>query len=354
MAHQPTPRSGAHLRGPHPHGPHLRALAAPPAPDPRAHAPRAARRPAPHRLLRLLTLLPLLGVLALAGCAQRADDDSGGEAGAGFPVTIEPSGAPAVTLDERPERIVSLVPSVTETLYEVGAGEQVVAVDEMSTHPSEAPRTEMSGIDPDPQQLASHEPDLVIVGSDAEGKLASALQKTGVPTLVLPAPKTLQDAYAQFALVGEATGHAGEGRRLADETEQTITDLADSAPDKDLSYYHEVDPTYYTITSATFLGEVYELFGLRNIADQGDPNAMGGYPQLSAEKIVEANPDLVFLADTKCCGQNADTVAKRPGWDTMTAVEKDRVHPLDDDIASRWSPRLVEFVRVVADAVAEA
>lgn len=347
MAHQPMSRPGARLRGPRLHG-----HPAPPTPEP--HGPHAGRR-RPHRLVRLLALLPLLGALALAGCAQRADDDNGGdEAGTGFPVTVEPAGAPAVTLDAQPERIVSLVPSVTETLYEVGAGEQVVAVDEMSTHPPEAPRTEMSGIDPDPQQLASHEPDLVIVGSDAEGKLASALKKTGVPTLVLPAPKTLQDAYAQFALVGKATGHAGEGRRLADETEQTITDLADSAPDKDLSYYHEVDPTYYTITSATFLGEVYELFGLRNIADQGDPNAMGGYPQLSAEKIVEANPDLVFLADTKCCGQNADTVAKRPGWDTMTAVEKDRVYPLDDDIASRWSPRLVEFVRVVADAVAEA
>ncbi|MBB3051916.1 iron complex transport system substrate-binding protein [Prauserella isguenensis] len=344
MAHQPTPRSGARLRGP----------AAPPRPEPRAHDAHATGQSGHRRLVRLLALLPLLGVLALAGCAQRADDSGGGEAGTGFPVTVEPAGAPAVTLDEQPQRIVSLIPSVTETLYEVGAGEQVVAVDEMSTHPSEAPRTEMSGIDPDPQQIASHDPDLVVVGSDAEGKLASALKKTGVPTLVLPAPKTLQDAYAQFALVGKATGHADEGRRLARETEQAITDLADSAPDKDLSYYHEVDPTYYTITSATFLGEVYDLFGLRNIADQGDPNAMGGYPQLSAEKIVEADPDLVFLADTKCCGQNADTVAKRPGWNTMTAVEKGRVYPLDDDIASRWSPRLVEFVRVVADAVTEA
>ncbi|MCP2179379.1 ABC transporter substrate-binding protein [Prauserella alba] len=316
-------------------------------------APQRAR--APRRLVRLLALLPLLGVLALAGCAQRADEgDGGGDTGTAFPVTVEPAGAPAVTLDAQPERIVSLVPSVTETLYEVGAGDQVVAVDEMSTHPSEAPRTELSGIDPNPQQIASHDPDLVVVGSDAEGKLTSALQKAGAATLVLPAPQTLDDAYAQFALVGKATGHTDAGRELADETEQAITDLAESAPDKDLSYYHEVDPTYYTITSATFLGEVYDLFGLRNIADQDDPNAMGGYPQLSAEKIVEANPDLVFLADTKCCGQNADTVAERPGWNTMTAVEQDRVFALDDDIASRWSPRLVEFVRVVSDAVAEA
>lgn len=349
MADQPTLRPTARLREP---AARLREPA-----TTLTHGARAAdvRSSGTRRLVRLLALLPLLGVLALAGCAQRADEGGGGgDAAAGFPVTVEPAGAPAVTLDAKPQRIVSLVPSVTETLYEVGAGKQVVAVDEMSTHPSQAPRTELSGMDPAPQQIASHNPDLVIVGSDAEGKLTSALEKTGIATLVLPAPKALKDAYAQFALVGKATGHTDEGRRLADETEQEIAELADSAPDKNLSYYHEVDPTYYTITSATFLGEVYGMFGLRNVADQGNPNAMGGYPQLSAEKIVEEDPDLVLLADTKCCGQNAGTVAKRPGWDTMTAVRKDQVFALDDDIASRWSPRLVEFVRVVADAVAEA
>ncbi|MCR3719034.1 MULTISPECIES: ABC transporter substrate-binding protein [Prauserella salsuginis group] len=353
MAHQPTPHPRTRLR--RSVARHVAALRTPAPRAPALHTQaRHGTRP-PRRFVRLLALLPLLGALALAGCAQRADEDNGdGDAGTAFPVTVEPAGAPAVTLDAQPQRIVSLVPSVTETLYEVGAGDQVVAVDEMSTHPAEAPRTELSGIDPDPQQIASHDPDLVVVGSDAEDKLAGALSKTGAATLVLPAPETLRDAYAQFTLVGKATGHADAGRTLADETEQTITELAESAPDKDLSYYHEVDPTYYTITSATFLGEVYDLFGLRNVADQDDPNAMGGYPQLSAEKIVEADPDLVFLADTKCCGQNADTVAERPGWDTMTAVEQDRVFALDDDIASRWSPRLVEFVRVVADAVAEA
>lgn len=315
-------------------------------------------RPTPShrsRVSRLVLVLPLLAVLALAGCAQREDTSEAGAGGqAGFPVELRPEGAPEVTLEDKPERIVSLVPSVTETLYEVGAGDQVVAVDEMSTHPRQAPRTELSGLDPDPQAIAGHNPDLVIVNADAEGTLADALDKTGVPTLVLPAPTTLEAAYDQFALVGKATGHADEGERLADRVESEITELAENTPDRKLSYYHEVDPSYYTVTSATFLGEIYQLFGLRNIADQGDPNAMGGYPQLTAEKIVEADPDLVFLADTKCCGQNAKTVAERPGWDTMTAVKQDRVFALDDDLASRWSPRLVEFVRSISNAVAKA
>ncbi|OLT45287.1 ABC transporter substrate-binding protein [Saccharomonospora sp. CUA-673] len=304
----------------------------------------------------MLAVLPLLAVLALAGCAQREDspDDGNGSASAGFPVELRPAGAPPVTLEDKPERIVSLVPSVTETLYEVGAGDQVVAVDDVSTYPDHAPRTDLSGLNPDPQAIAGHNPDLVIVNADPDGSVAEALDKTGVATLVLPAPGTLEEAYDQFALVGEATGHPDAGRQLADDVEAEITELADNAPNRELSYYHEVDPSYYTVTSATFLGEIYDQFGLRNIADQGNPDAMGGYPQLTAEKIIEADPDLVFLADVKCCGQNAQTVAERPGWDTLTAVEQDRVFPLDDDLASRWSPRLVEFVRDIADAVAEA
>ncbi|MFD2399472.1 ABC transporter substrate-binding protein [Prauserella oleivorans] len=296
----------------------------------------------------------MLGVLLLTGCADRKPASSGQqEAAAGFPVEVRPEGAPAVTIEQRPERIVSLVPSVTETLYAVGAGKQVAAVDELSNFPAHAPKTALSGLDPDPEAIAAHNPDLVIVESDTEGKLADALRRTGITTLVLPAPTTLDAAYRQFELVGQATGHAREGKDLARRVSSDIDKLVAGArvPEGRLTYYHELDGTFYSVTSATFLGEVYGRFGLANIADQGNPKAMGGYPQLSAEHILRSDPDFIFLADSKCCGQNPDTVAARPGWDTLTAVRKNRVFALDDDVVSRWSPRLVEFARTVADAV---
>lgn len=308
------------------------------------------------RLLRLL-LLPLLLVLSLTACAERQEDTSRESTETGdFPVELQPEGAPPVTLEKRPERIVSLSPATTETLYAVGAGDQVVAVDEMSTVPEEAPRTALSGLNPDPEQIASHNPDLVIVDSDTDGKLAEALDKTGVPTLVLPAPETLESMYTQFELLGEATGHVQAGADLARQTREEIDKLVADVGEagKGLDYYHELDPSFYTVTSATFIGQVYDLFGLTNIADQGDPSAHGGYPQLSAERILEADPDLIFLADTQCCGQNVDTVAERPGWDTLSAVRDGHVIELDDDIASRWVPRIVDFVRAVADAVSQA
>lgn len=172
----------------------------------------------------------------------------------------------------------------------------------------------------------------------------------------MPDAKTLDDAYAQFAALGKATGHQAEGESLARQTRDDIDKVVAGTrkPARPLSYYWELDPTYYSATSATFIGQVLTRFGLTDIADGTDPKANGGYPQLSAERILQANPDLVFLADSKCCGQSAQTVAARPGWNTLTAVQRQQVIALDDDIASRWSPRIVELVRTVADAVAKA
>ncbi|SFQ35234.1 iron complex transport system substrate-binding protein [Amycolatopsis arida] len=308
-------------------------------------------RPAPLRAL--LPVLALLGVAVLAGCANREEPAEPAPGDAAFPVTVRAEGAPAVTLEKRPERIVSLSPSATETLFAVGAGQQVVAVDNQSTHPPQAPRTDLSGLNLDPEAILAHSPDLVVVSADRENQLTGALGKAGVRTLVLPDARTLQAAYDQFALVGTATGHADEGADLARRTREDIEKIvADTPkPNPPLTYYHELDPTYYTTTSATFIGQVYGLFGLVNIADGDDPNASGGYPQLSAERILRANPDLIFLADTNCCGQNAETVAARPGWDTLDAVKEGRVYPLNDDVASRWSPRVVDLVHAVADAV---
>lgn len=308
-------------------------------------------------LRRLLPLLSALLLVVLTGCAERDDSDSTSSAEDGdFPVVLNPQGAAEVTLESRPERIVSLSPATTETLFAVGAGDQVVAVDDQSNYPEQAPQTDLSGLNADAEAIASHDPDLVIVESDQDNELTDALAKLDITTLVLPAPETIEDAYAQFEFVGEATGHRDAGVDLAETTKNDIEKLVADAPESaaELSYYHELDPSLYSVTSATFIGEVYSLFGLTNIADQDDPEAFGGYPQLSAERILEADPDLIFLADSRCCGQDAETVADRSGWEALTAVQQDQVFQIDDDIASRWSPRLVDFVETVAGAVADA
>jgi cobalamin transport system substrate-binding protein len=311
------------------------------------------------RRVRRLAAVALTAALLTAGCgAERADEPSApktsGKSEQQFPVTVTPPAGEPLTIAKRPERIVSLSASDTETLYAVGAGDQVVAVDDQSNYPAEAPKTKLSGLTPNVEAIAGYNPDLVVI-SDDTNNLAASLTKLKRQVLLVPAAKTLDDVYKGIELIGAATGHADEGKDLAGRTKDDIEKLAADAPKlkKPLTYYHELDTTLYSVTSKTFIGQVYGLFGLTNIADPADKDS-GGYPQLSNEFILKANPDVIFLADTKCCKQNADTVAKRPGWANLKAVGDGNVVALDDDLASRWGPRVVDLARSVADAVDKA
>jgi iron complex transport system substrate-binding protein len=174
----------------------------------------------------------------------------------------------------------------------------------------------------------------------------------GVPVLLQLAATDLPEAYEQIEELGAATGHSEEAEALVASMDAEIEELAAGIADEAqrLSVYHELGPDFFSATSETFIGSVYALLGLENIADEVS-GAAPDYPQLSAEYIVSADPDLIVLSDTKCCDQTAKTVAARPGWDKIAAVSQGHIFPVDDDIASRWGPRTVDFVEVVAEAV---
>lgn len=269
-----------------------------------------------------------------------------------FPVTVTDSNGKSVTIPARPQAIVSLAPTATEMLFAVGAGAQVIAVDDQSNYPAEAPKTTLSGFTPNVEAIAGYRPDLVVLSGDTQGVVAG-LSALDIPVLLLEAANTLEEAYDQITTLGAATGHPDEAATVVVGMRSDIQEILAGLPKREdkLSYYHELDDTLFTATSQTFIGEIYALAGLENIADAVDDG--GHYPQLSREYLIDADPDLIFLADTKCCGQSATTVAGRPGWAALSAVKNGRVIGLDDDIASRWGPRVVDFLRAVADAVAK-
>ncbi|MFC5747781.1 ABC transporter substrate-binding protein [Actinomadura rugatobispora] len=302
------------------------------------------------RPLRALGAALLIGVVTLAAGCGSGDGDDGGQAGAGGGAVTVQAANGAVTIPATPKRIVSLSPTHTETLFAIGAGPQVVAVDEYSNHPANAPKTKLSGFKPNAEAIIGHKPDLVVLSDDMDG-IVKALEKVKVPVLLEPSATKLDEAYDEILDLGAATGRSAEAKRLTDDMRTRIQrTVAASSKGKGLTYYHELDNQLHTVTSKTFIGQVYGLFGLENIADKAE-KAAGGYPQLSREYLVKSDPDLVFLGDTKCCGQNAAAVAKRPGWQDLTSVKKGGVIELDDDIASRWGPRLPEFVQAIGDAV---
>jgi iron complex transport system substrate-binding protein len=300
---------------------------------------------------------------ALSGCgspgssstsAATASATPSASAGAAFPVTLTAANG-AVTIASRPARIVSLDPTATEDLYAVGAGSQVVAVDDDSDYPANAPKTSLSGLTPNIEAIARYNPSLV-VASQNSGGLVSGMTKLGVPVLIEPAVAAIDAAYAQIEQIGAATGHAAQATTVVTGMKRQIAaDVAKAGTaHKGVTYYWELSASpYYSATSSTFIGQVVGLFGLKNIADAVSKPADGGYPELSQEYIVTAKPQIIFLADNQAAdgGQTPAVVAKRPGWADIPAVQNHLVIGLNDDIASRWGPRLPQLVAEIAAAI---
>jgi iron complex transport system substrate-binding protein len=300
--------------------------------------------------MKSFLVLALAVPIVIAGCSSSPSTSAAAspKASSAYPMTIG-----TVTIKSKPDRIISLSPTATEDLYAVGAGKQVVAVDSDSDYPASAPVTSLSGLTPNVEAIAKYRPDLVIASEDSDG-LVSGLGKLGVPVLIEPAATNLDGAYQQIDQIGQAIDHYSQAETtVASMKSQIAADVA-QAGHKDLTYYWELSANpYYSVTSQTFIGQVVSLFGLKNIADAANKASDGGYPELSEEYIVAARPQIVFLADNEAAdgGQTPAIVGKRPGWSVIPAVKDGEVIALNDDIASRWGPRLPQLVEEIAQAV---
>jgi iron complex transport system substrate-binding protein len=311
------------------------------------------RRRATWPALVFLTL-PVL----LAGCGEsdsdRDDQRPASASDGSFPVEVlsgpENGGTP-ITVEAEPASIVSLSPTTTEMLWAVGAEDQVVAVDDQSDYPEGVPVTELSGFEPNVEAILGYEPDLVVTSGDTGG-LVKGLDAVHVPVLVLPSATDLDESYSQLERLGAATGHVDEAEQVVEQMRTGIDEALAAAPDASgLTYFHELGPDLFSVSGDTFIGQIYSLFGLENIADaagEGDQ-----YPQLSSEYVVSADPDLVFIGDNECCGVTADDVSGRPGWEDVDAVENGQLHVVNEDITSRWGPRVVEFAEIISGLLTE-
>jgi len=296
-------------------------------------------------LLFGLVAVPVVGGASMSGATTA-------KATAGFPLRIKAANG-TFTFKSRPSAIVSLSPTTTEMIYAIGAGSQVKAVDSYSNYPTKAPITKLSGYTPNVEAIAKYKPDLVVVSSDTAGfnKQMAALK---IPVIYEPAAATLNQAYKEYSNLGLATGHVAQAKSEVNKIKNTISHIVSSTPraPKGTTYYYELDPTYYSVTTQTFVGQLFALLGLKSIADSATGiAASGGYPQLSAEFILKANPTYIFLADTICCKASAASVSKRSGWSALSAVKNGRVIGLSDDIASRWGPRITILLQDIANAL---
>jgi len=295
---------------------------------------------------RWIAALPVMMIAAACG----GDDSSSNPTATSTANAAETSSVPE--FDGSPQRILSLSPTHTEMLFALEAGDQIVAVDSLSNYPDEAEavRTDLSAYEPNVEAISAYEPDLVVIADDYTG-LTEQLDSIGIPVWEGLAPTSLDDVYAQIEDLGSAIGRVEEAAKTVGLMRSAVETILGQSPGLDLglTYYHELDNTYYSVTSNTFIGQLYSMFGLRNIADVSEGTS--DYPQLSAEFIVSQDPDLVFLADTLCCGVTKESVGERPGWGELSAVRAGLVFEMNDDLASRWGPRIVDYLWSISDAL---
>ena len=305
-----------------------------------------------HRLVRgtrrrFLALGAAVLLLGACGGSESSTDsvvDSTAES-----AVVADTSAPAIT---EALKIVSLSATATEMLYAIGAEDQLVAVDSYSNYPAEAEAfaTRIDATQPSAEAIAALDADLVLIAYDP-GNLETQLKVLDIDVWTGSAATSFDDSYKQITELGALTGKSTEAEAVVAAMKSDIEAAFGTIemPDAQPSYFYELDNTFYSVTSNTFVGQIMSKFMLKNIADTAE--AGNDYPQLSQEAIISANPQIIFLADTKCCQQNATTVAARPGWSSIDAVKNGNIVELDDDIASRWGPRLVDLVKQVAVAV---
>ena len=271
-----------------------------------------------------------------------------------YPLTVK-FGGYTTKIAKKPTKIISLSPSATEIFYAVGAGSQILAVDNLSNYPANAPVSEISAFEPNVEAILAKKPDLVLLSIDSTKapQIRNALEKLGISVLMEKAPATLQDVYAENSLLAKVTNRQAGAVKLNASMVKSIKDvLANARKSSKIRVFHELDDTYYSVTSNTFIGKVYKDFGAVNIADAAAGADGSGYPQLSAEYLLKSDPQVIFLADAQY-GVNADSVAKRSGWSQISAVKNKKIVELPADIPSRWGPRLVDFYKLIGKSLAQ-
>lgn len=313
-----------------------------------------------HRSRLRLLLAAAMASTAMAACGSSDTAVSSGTsaAAATTETTIDAAETDATDTEaadtddaapDAPQRIVSLSPTATEMLFAIGAGDQVLAVDSLSNFPADAPVTDLSAFEPNLEAIAAENPDLVVLSFDP-GDIVSGLEDAGIPTMLQAPAATLDDVYAQLADLGVATGQIDGAADVVSELRTSIEEIVAATPvgDEPIRVYHEVDGTFFSASSNSFIGQLYGLLGVTNIADEADTDGIG-YPQLSPEYILQADPQLIVIPEL--AGYTAAEVSARPGWEVISAVQNDAVLVVNDDLASRWGPRIPEFLSIISEAI---
>src|SRR5262245_43227792 len=294
-------------------------------------------------MLRKTLLITLLSAL-LAACAPQATPTLAS-------VALTDGLGREVKLESPAQQVISLAPSNTEILFAIGAGSQVVGRDQLSDYPAEAANVTDIGSSFEAlntELIVSLKPDLVLAAEINTPEQVKQLEDLGLTVYYIKNPLTLEEMYGNLELVAQMTGHETETATLIESLKARV-----AAVDEKIApiisrpgVFYELDATDpakpYTAGKGTFITQLIERAGGQNIAADID-----GYPQLSLEQVVAADPAFIILGDA-AYGVTPESIASRPGWENLSAVKNNQIFSFDDNLVSRPGPRLVDALEELA------
>ncbi len=261
------------------------------------------------------------------------------------PLVVADSDGVELEFAEPPSRIVSFSPAATEILYAIGAGDQVIAVDEWANYPADVENlARVKYIDPDPEAVLALDPDLLLMAT-AQQPQVEQLRSLGLTVMFNLEPDSIEGVLDQILLFGVVTGHEAEAEALVADMRTRIEAVEAAVADvtEGPRVFYELSSELYTAAPDTFIGGSLTLLKAQNVAE----GAETAFPQLTAEALIDANPEVVLLAD-HVWGESLETVAARPGWDAVDAVINERVYGVDPDTGNRPGPRIVDSLEEIA------
>jgi iron complex transport system substrate-binding protein len=259
----------------------------------------------------------------------------------------------SVTLAKPAQRIVSMAPSITESLFAIGAGDQVVGRDDFSDFPEKAKSLpSIGGLEgkPNNEAIVALKPDLVIASELTPPEEVKALEGLGLTVFWLANPKTLDGMYQNLMILATLTGAEGETMKLVDGLKKRVAAVDDKVKTVKETpvVFYELDATDpqapYTSGPGTFIDSLIKMAGGKNMGE----TLKKDFAQVSAEILLKENPDYILLGDATWGGVTAKDVAARPGWADLKAVKQNQVLPIDDNLISRPGPRMVDGLEALA------
>ena len=265
-----------------------------------------------------------------------------------FPLEITDSSDTVVVFDSAPQRIISYSPAATEVLFAIGAGDRLVATDRFSNFPTavlDLPKLEYSG--PDPEAALAQDPDLVLMVTQQRDSVKQ-FRDLGITVLFIEEAASIEGVLDYILLLGRITGETDQAGSVVTDMRGRIDAITGALADIEQgpTVFFELTSDLYSAGPNTFIGGMIGALKGRNVAE----GAASDFPQLSAEAVIAADPEVILLADAEF-GESAETVGGRPGWSGISAVVNGRIHGIHSDLTSRPGPRIVEGLEAMAQAL---